>query len=112
MKFNDDLKYVFDLLCKKNEQKVELDYEINLLRKNAVDVYHNRTLSDISSMIDLHKAWLEQPAKITNKRYTYKNAENTYHYLMIHLMNNVFESIADDVVFDEKSHCWVFRCWV
>lgn len=99
------------MIQNKELEKQRLGYEISLIKQDCVNIFKQRSFTEISEMVDLHSAWLDQPKKITNKRFTVKTMRNNYHYLMYWLIEKIFKNIENDVEFYDKLTIHDYGCY-
>lgn len=97
----DELNLRLSMINNKVTQVSQLDYEIDLIKKDCLDIYHHRNNIEISELVDIHSAWLEQPKKITHKIYKRQYLKTTYQWFMYWIQTKIFENVLYDVKFDD-----------
>lgn len=100
-------KYELDrrlsILDKKETQKQQLEYEIDLIKKDCVDMFHDRGYyQEICELVSIHDAWLTQPKKITHTLYEHKHLKTAYHWFMYWIQKKIFDDVIWDVKFYDK----------
>lgn len=100
----EEFKKRLQMINDKNKKIEQLNYEIELIKKDALEVYKNRNDDfEICHRVNLHSAWLNQPEKIKHKIYLEtKKLKNDYEWLMYWIQKCIFNDIIDRVQFNEK----------